>query len=107
MDVLDRIYRERIGPETWDLLLEHGIALTYSLKSEHGPHIAYGRMGGWEAHHDGAASRTLVGSGETQEASVRALVEGSARLHHAPNLKSSLWAFGEACELLAGAYQRG
>lgn len=100
--MLDRIYREKIGAEVSDLLLENGIHLDLLI----GDDRAFGRMGGWEAHNEGPASRCLVGCGETPVEAARALVEGTPRIYHAPNLKTSLWAFGEACELLAGAMRR-
>jgi hypothetical protein len=102
--VLDRLYREQIGAEVSDLLLERGIHLDYLLGRD-GRHLAYGRMGGWTEWGDGGkASRCLVASGASKQEAVRELVTGTPAVYHAPNLKSSLWAFGEACELLAEAY---
>lgn len=87
------------------MLLEHGIHLDYALGNR-GAHIAYGRMGGWNEWGDGGrASRCLVGTGATQREAAEALVTGTPGAYHAPNVKTSLWAFGEACELLAEAYR--
>jgi len=88
------------------LLLESGIHLSIMLadKAQGGLHVAYGRMGGWEAHDEGPASRCLVATGKTPQEAMTKLVTDTPRLYHAPNLRTSLWAFGEACELLAKAY---
>lgn len=103
--MLDRLYRDRFGAEIYDTLLESGIHLNIMLadSARGGLHVAYGRMGGWPEWGDSPASRCLVGTGKTPQEAMTALVTGSCRIYHVPNVKTSLWALGEAMELLAGA----
>jgi hypothetical protein len=82
------------------LLLEHGVEIVLLLKGPKGA-MAYGRMGGYEPEDDGPAARCIIGHGATSEEAARALIDGP--LH--PNIKTSAWRLGEACDLLTGEYR--
>lgn len=99
MDDLDRRYRQMIGDEASDALLEAGVHLHLLFSHTVNGHIAFGHMGG----HEVGQVRTLVAGGHTPEEAARGLAERTPAHFRPECLRSSMWALGEAVELLTEA----